>query len=61
MVHNPNAKKRGIRHAIREQWQHVFGRANWDSYVEEKEDYFLHYNPKPAIDMDIHLPKLKMF
>jgi hypothetical protein len=42
-------------------WYAVYGRSSWDSYVDEKVDHFLAYNPQPAIDIEMTLPKIKMF
>ncbi len=42
-------------------WQSVYGRANWEGYVDEKVDRFMAFNPVPGIDMDMIAPKIKMF
>jgi hypothetical protein len=42
-------------------WYTVYGRTNWEGYVDEKIDAFLAFNPQPAIEVDMILPKVKMF
>lgn len=61
IVHSTKEGNDGLWGTFVEKWQAVFGRKDWDGYVEEKTDRFMEFNPQPAIDVDIHLPKLMMF